>query len=150
MSRSEDTARAPSAGLWLAGSPRVVSVTCTLPSEDQWDMPAGWERIHRFLSKNITPELENYRGNIGCADGPKGIFREQPTPVGMFPANAWGLHEMHGNAWEWCLDHLRGGSWCDRPRYCRSACRFHGQPVGADDDIGLRVVCRPQRPSLNS
>jgi formylglycine-generating enzyme required for sulfatase activity len=78
--------------------------------------------------------------------------------------------------WEWCLDHwhdsyegapsdgsvwltpsaskeeqrlLRGGSWFYFPRYCRSAYRTYGRPVGAIDGVGFRVVCLPQGPSLN-
>jgi len=45
---------------------------------------------------------------------------------------------------------LRGGSWFDGPGGCRSACRNRGQPGYADDDVGFRVVCLPQGPSLNS
>jgi formylglycine-generating enzyme required for sulfatase activity len=88
---------------------------------------------------------------------------------------------MHGNVWEWCLDHwhgtyegapvdgsawlvderptaaedsekrrlLRGGSWYFIPGLCRSAYRNHDRPVSADLNVGFRVVCLPQGPSLN-
>ena len=77
----------------------------TLPSEAQWEYAcrAGTTTPFHF-GDMISPELANYDGNYAYADGPKGIYREQTTPVGMFPANAWGLHDMHGNVWEWCLD----------------------------------------------
>jgi formylglycine-generating enzyme required for sulfatase activity len=83
----------------------------TLPSEAQWEYAcrAGTKTPFCF-GDTISPELANYDGNYvygnadADADGPKGIYREQTTPVGMFPANAWGLQDMHGNVYEWCLD----------------------------------------------
>ena len=79
--------------------------TYTLPSEAQWEYAcrAGTTTPFNF-GETISPELANYNGNHVYATGSKGIYREQTTPVGMFPANAWGLHDMHGNVWEWCLD----------------------------------------------
>jgi formylglycine-generating enzyme required for sulfatase activity len=79
--------------------------TYTLPGEAQWEYAcrAGTTTPFHF-GDTISPELANYRGDVAYADGPQGVYREQTTPVGMFPANAWGLHDMHGNVLEWCLD----------------------------------------------
>jgi formylglycine-generating enzyme required for sulfatase activity len=166
-----------------------------LPSEAQWEYAcrAGTSTPFHF-GATITPELANYRGTTSYANGPKGAYRRQTTPVGMFPANAWGLLDMHGNVWEWCLDDwhasyegaptdgsawltssrpnkeaslkgetdhsedmekvgmrlLRGGSWGRSPRLCRSAYRGHYLPGSANYDVGFRVVCLPQGPSLNA
>ena len=79
--------------------------TYSLPSESQWEYAcrAGTTAPFHF-GDMISPELANYDGNYAYADGHQGVYRKQTTPVGMFPANAWGLHDMHGNVWEWCLD----------------------------------------------
>ena len=79
--------------------------TYTLPSEARWEYAcrAGTTTPFHF-GDTIRPELANYRGDVAYADGPQGIYREQTMPVWMFPANAWGLHDMHGNVLEWCLD----------------------------------------------
>jgi formylglycine-generating enzyme required for sulfatase activity len=123
----------------------------TLPSEVQWEYAcwAGSTTPFHF-GETLTTELANYNGNYTYGQGPKGTFREQTTDVGSFPANAWGLQDMHGNVWEWCLDGdkevrlLRGGSWSGRPRNCRSACRGGSRPDDRDGLIGFRVCCLPQ------
>jgi formylglycine-generating enzyme required for sulfatase activity len=148
-----------------------------LPSEAQWEYAcrAGSTTPFHF-GATLTPELANYDGNYCYGNGPKGTYREQTTEVASFPANVWGLHDMHGNVREWCEDHwhdsydfapgddqpwlipaaadyeprlLRGGSWVFSPRYCRSAARDHFRPDDAFVDVGFRVVCLPQAPSLN-
>jgi formylglycine-generating enzyme required for sulfatase activity len=149
-----------------------------LPSEAQWEYAcrAGSATPFHF-GATLTPELANYDGNHVYGNGPKGTYREQTTEVASFPANGWGLHDLHGNVLEWCEDHwhesynfapgddqpwlipapadderrlLRGGSWNYFPRGCRSPARFHGRPGYAFYGVGFRVVCLPQGPSLNS
>jgi formylglycine-generating enzyme required for sulfatase activity len=150
----------------------------TLPSEAQWEYACRAGSTTPFhVGATITPELANYDGNYTYADGPNGEDRKQTTPVGMFPANAWGLHDMHGNVREWCLDHwhnsyagapsdgsawltpsasmegerlLRGGSWFLNPWNCRSASRARFTRFFANINVGFRVVCLPQGPSLNA
>jgi formylglycine-generating enzyme required for sulfatase activity len=77
----------------------------TLPSEAQWEYAcrAGTTTPFHF-GDTISTELANYGGRQGYGDGPAGKYREQTTDVASFPANPWGLHDMHGNVWEWCLD----------------------------------------------
>ncbi len=140
--------------------------TYTLPSEAQWEYAcrSGTTTLFAF-GEEITPELANYRPFIS---GPKD--REMTTPVGSFPANGWGLQDMHGNVSELCLDAWhgtyaeapidgsawmdpesgedarrlrRGGSWRNNPWYCRSATRSYVAPDSRDNAIGFRVCCLP-------
>jgi formylglycine-generating enzyme required for sulfatase activity len=138
-----------------------------LPSEAEWEYAcrAGTTTPFHF-GPTLTTDIANYDGNYTYSSGPKGEYREQTTAVGSFPSNAFGLHDMHGNVWEWCLDHrhdtyegaptdgsawttggdesvrvLRGGSWDNLPRVCRSANRYRLARDSQGSFIGFRVVC---------
>ncbi len=82
-----------------------------LPSEAQWEYAcrAGTTTPFHF-GATLTAELANYDGTFlrffgRYNGGPKGVNRKETTPVGTFPANPWGLQDVHGNVWEWCDDH---------------------------------------------
>ncbi|NMG61228.1 formylglycine-generating enzyme family protein [Geitlerinema sp. P-1104] len=138
-----------------------------LPSEAEWEYAcrAGTTTPFHF-GEMITTEVANYNGNSTYNGGPKGDDRGETTPVDHFGyANAWGLSDMHGNVWEWCLDHWhnnygkaprdgsawlsedkgsrrvrRGGSWINDPRDCRSAYRDDYNPRNGYFNFGFRVV----------
>lgn len=143
-----------------------------LPSEAQWEYAcrAGSTTPFHFGAM-LTPEVANYDCNSVYENGPKGTYREQTIDVASFPANGWGLHDMHGNVREWCEDHwhdsynfapgddqpwlipaaadderrlLRGGSWFSFPGYCRSAFRNYPYPGDSGSYNGFRVVRLPQ------
>jgi formylglycine-generating enzyme required for sulfatase activity len=131
-----------------------------LPSEVEWEYAcrAGTTTLFYF-GETISGVVANYGGELG-----------KTTPVDNFPPNAFGLYDLHGNLWEWCLDHwhqnyqgapadgsawlsdddkasrvLRGGSWLNLPRYCRSATRLNYTPDFRLNVIGFRVVCEIPR-----
>jgi formylglycine-generating enzyme required for sulfatase activity len=140
----------------------------TLPSEAQWEYAcrAGTETPFYF-GETISAEQVNHVNLNGTSD--VGIFPlnlNGTSDVGIFPPNQFGLYDMHGNVWEWCLDHwhksydgapingsawlsndknasrlLRGGSRNTDPGGCRSAYRSHRSPVRQILDVGFRVVC---------
>ena len=137
-----------------------------LPSEAEWEYAcrAGTRTAFSF-GDSIHTDLANYDGNFTWNGGPRGEYRRGTTPVTHFPPNPWGLHDMHGNVWEWVQDvmHdsyegapldgsaweeggerarriLRGGSWLYNPRYLRSALRNGFSAVMSNDIVGFRVV----------
>jgi formylglycine-generating enzyme required for sulfatase activity len=76
-----------------------------LPTEAEWEYACRACTTTPFhFGETITPALVNYDGNYPYANAAKGDDRQQTTPVGSFPPNAWGLYDMHGNVWEWCAD----------------------------------------------
>ena len=78
----------------------------TLPSEAQWEYAcrAGTTSPYAFGSA-ITAELATLRLGAGLVDDPLTADAQQTTSARLHPANAWGLHAMHGNVGEWCRDH---------------------------------------------
>jgi formylglycine-generating enzyme required for sulfatase activity len=152
-----------------------------LPSEAEWEYACRAGTTTPFYwGETITTDLANYNGTdvaeglwSGSYDrGLKGIYRQETTDVGSFPANAFGLYDLHGNVWEWCQDlwHnnykgapndgsawidaevgkdanrvLRGGSWDNNSRNCRSAARVNSNAGLRYIGNGFRVACSAPR-----
>jgi formylglycine-generating enzyme required for sulfatase activity len=77
----------------------------TLPSEAQWEYACRAGTISPFhCGSTISTKLANYNETKVYGDGEKGEYRRQTMDVASFPANPWGLHDRHGNVWEWCAD----------------------------------------------
>ena len=160
-----------------------------LPSEAEWEYACrGGTSTAFHFGDTITTNLTNYNNvewEYACRGGTSTAFHfgdtiatnlrnynnkvGSTTPVGEFPANAFGLYDMHGNVWEWCFDDWhynykgahtdgaawikndnhnryqtkvrRGGSWAYDPENCRSASRSNFFPHIRVNDGGFRVVC---------
>jgi sulfatase modifying factor 1 len=133
-----------------------------LPTEAQWEYTcrAGTTTATSFGQK-LSSKQANFKGKPynGAAPGPS---LGKAARVGSYPPNAWGLHDMHGNTFEWCRDWYhpklpggvdpdlyakkarsrvrRGGAWTDDGWPCRSAFRLRFEPERRYDHIGFRVV----------
>ncbi|WP_299491464.1 formylglycine-generating enzyme family protein [Acaryochloris sp. IP29b_bin.137] len=138
-----------------------------LPTEAEWEYAcrAGTTTPFHF-GATLSAQYSNYYAQETYGPGEVGEFREKTTPIDYFQiGNAFGLIDIHGNVWEWCLDHwhenyekaptdgsawltneektdriVRGGSWYSDPRYCRSATRYHNDPDYTIYNLGFRIV----------
>jgi formylglycine-generating enzyme required for sulfatase activity len=133
-----------------------------LPSEAEWEYAcrAGTTTPY-FFGESLAKTQANYGYNFN-----------ETTDVGSFSANDFGLYDMHGNVWEWCLDTwhgnyqgaptdgnawttegnsklamLRGGAWSSVSEFCRSANRNRLVPGGRLNYVGFRVVCEIEEPN---
>ncbi|BBC22642.1 bifunctional serine/threonine-protein kinase/formylglycine-generating enzyme family protein [Pseudanabaena sp. ABRG5-3] len=137
-----------------------------LPSESEWEYACRAGTITPFcFGETIAANLATYNGAIPYQYAPQGITNSTTTEVGSYPANAFGLHDMHGNVWEWCEDTwhddydllpkdgkawtqggdrscrvVRGGSWRDPAHYCRSAKRYRNVANQGDRTTGFRLA----------
>lgn len=138
-----------------------------------FDAPVGHGLVNHNDGVVDTPYVD---GALRVVDGRLGVAWEAPpsagcrmttVAAGSLPPNPWGLHEMHGNLWEWTADGyststyarrgatavdpferpeaggtrtLRGGSWYGNARFSRSAARDRGAPSTRSNRIGFRVA----------
>ena len=137
-----------------------------LLSESEWEYAARGGTTGPFhYGATISSEQANYDARYVYGSGRKGRYRKRTVPVDSFPANAFGLHDMHGNVKEWVEDcwhdsyigapwdgsawtHggncasrvLRGGAWVDAPTALRSANRSGSRTGDRSGWAGFRVA----------
>jgi formylglycine-generating enzyme required for sulfatase activity len=131
-----------------------------LPTEAEWEFAArgGQQDTVYPNGPSISRDEANY-GSVGGND-----LWHYAAPAASFPPNAYGLHDMAGNVWEWCADWLdenyyarspgtdpqgpqtgvaraaRGGSWGFGPKYTRTSIRVRAAPEDRSEDMGFRCV----------
>ena len=138
-----------------------------MPTEVEWEYACRAGTTTPFWTgETISTGQANFDGSYPSfyTGGEKGVRRGMTTPAGEFPANPWGLHDMHGNVWEWCSSEydddyagkemhsacqypdnpnprvVRGGSWSNVASVVRSASRNKLSPKLHFLKVGFRLV----------
>lgn len=144
---------------WLSSQPaeKAAGRVYALPTEAQWEWAArAGTKTSRYFGDTDKDQAKHSWFNVTYTPNPKqesmGRGRQ---PVGRLPPNAFGLHDMLGNVWEWCGDRhadaatgeirepvMRGGGWRSGAFHCTAVAHDPGDPNLRADHIGFRVACR--------
>ena len=149
---------------WLS---RKTGQAYRLLSESEWEYTARARTSGPFhFGSTISTRRANYDGTYTYGSGRKAEYRKRTVSVGaLAPANEFGLHDVHGNVWEWVEDcwhegyteapvdgtawtkggdctlrGMRGGSWYNKPKHLRSAFRGWNTPESRHYDVGFRIA----------
>ncbi|MCR9197828.1 MAG: formylglycine-generating enzyme family protein [Planctomycetaceae bacterium] len=137
---------------------RLENRVYRLPTEAEWECAcrAGTQTAYSF-----GVDADELPRHAFCEANTMAVGAVYAHPVARKLPNAFGLHDMHGNQWEWCADWytphpaetvdptgpalgrqrvIRGGSWHCSADLCRSATRFYRDPTMATSDVGFRVL----------
>jgi formylglycine-generating enzyme required for sulfatase activity len=123
-----------------------------LPSEAEWEYAcrgatSSYQVFH--FGNCLSSELANFRGQKPYGGAAQGPWLERTCRVGSYRPNSFGLYDMHGNVWEWCVDRYakddearvrRGGCWIVPGDECRSATRRRRVPDDHRLNLGFRVA----------
>ncbi len=131
-----------------------------LPTEAQWEYACRAGTTNYFSFGDTEAEADQYAWTWENSEG-------STHSIGQKRPNPWGLYDMHGNAWEWCLDWFgqypamnvtdpsgpaqgkfkvfRGGGWNNEVKFARSSNRFMMAPATGIHFVGFRVaLCQSQ------
>jgi formylglycine-generating enzyme required for sulfatase activity len=156
-------------GVQVPEALRKAGYRFRLPTEAQWEYAcrAGTRTTFHF-GDVLDGTQANCNGEAPWGAAAKGPYLGRTERVGSYPANDWGLYDMHGNVWEWCQDYyaadyyqtgprrdplnrkaadpesrvLRGGSWYHIAQECRAASRFRRAGSERNYTAGFRVALR--------
>jgi formylglycine-generating enzyme required for sulfatase activity len=141
-----------------------------LPTEAEWEYACrggapSYQAFH--LGSALSSTRANFDGAHSSGGTDRSPYLERTCKVGSYEKNGFGLHDMHGNVWEWCSDWygkdyygtsprrdplgpsrgclrvIRGGGWIDFDGVCRSASRYRYAPDYRRHNLGFRVALIP-------